>query len=50
MLQPFTDMYRRKRWRRVLKNDTMWFQPPEMPDVVDGSTVPVIDNSSSTSC
>lgn len=42
--QSFTDKYGRKRWRKVLKSDKMWFHPPEMPSVVDGSTVPLADS------
>ncbi|XP_061576185.1 uncharacterized protein LOC133442243 [Cololabis saira] len=42
--RPFSDMYGRKRWRKVLKSEKMWFHPPEMPGVVDGSTVPVADS------
>ncbi|KAL2084546.1 hypothetical protein ACEWY4_020064 [Coilia grayii] len=42
--QPFTDKYGRKRWRKVLRADKMWFNPPEMPGVVEGSSVPVADS------
>ncbi|TWW68808.1 hypothetical protein D4764_19G0006060 [Takifugu flavidus] len=33
----------RMKWRKVLKDDRMWFHPPEVPGVV-GKTVPLADS------
>ncbi|KAL2085262.1 hypothetical protein ACEWY4_018582 [Coilia grayii] len=38
----YQDKYGQTRWRRVLKDDRMWFRPPECPGVV-GESVPSAD-------
>lgn len=39
----FHDKHSQTKWRNVLKNDRMWFNPPEMPGVL-GGTVPSADS------
>ncbi|XP_056879706.1 uncharacterized protein LOC130520133 isoform X1 [Takifugu flavidus] len=39
----FQDKYGKMKWRKVLKDDRMWFHPPEVPGVV-GRTVPSADS------
>ena len=36
----YQDKYGKTRWRRVLKDDRMWFHPPESPGVMGGGRVP----------
>lgn len=35
----YKDKYGNTRWRKVLKDDRMWFHPPEFPGVMEGESL-----------